>query len=158
MKDKTKKILSRVGIALAVLLAAIQLVPVSHATPAVESAAPMPPEVEEIASRACFDCHSHQTEWPWYSYVAPISWLVSRDVNEGRSELNFSRWDSYTAERLDHKMEELEEEVAEHEMPLKIYVPLHPAARLTDAERSQLIQWARSVRAELQVSSSDGDS
>ena len=153
MKDKTKKILTWLGVILGLALVAIQFVPVARANPPVDSAAPMPADVEAIARRACFDCHSNETVWPWYAYVAPVSWLVAHDVEEGRSELNFSTWDSYPADRLDHKMEELEEEVREGEMPLEIYVPLHPEARLSEAERDVLIQWARSVRAELNVAS-----
>jgi hypothetical protein len=87
-----------------------------------------------ILRRACFDCHSNETVWPWYAYVAPVSWLVASDVEEGREELNFSQWDAYNADRQAHKIKECGEEVAEGEMPLWFYVPAHPEARLSQAD------------------------
>lgn len=92
------------------------------------------PEVRALAQRACFDCHSNETRWPWYSHVAPVSWLVQRDVDKGRSKLNFSEWQLPQKEA-----DEAAEEVQKGEMPMKIFLPLHPEARLTDAERLQLI-------------------
>jgi hypothetical protein len=86
-----------------------------------------------LAERACFDCHSNQTRWPWYSHVAPMSWLVQNHVDEGRSVLNFSEWG-----RGNSEAGEAAETVREREMPPRSYVLLHPAARLTDAEREQL--------------------
>jgi len=86
-----------------------------------------------LAERACFDCHSNQTHWPWYSNVAPMSWLVQNHVDEGRRELNFSEWNRGNSEGG-----EAAEEVREGEMPPRSYLLLHPHARLTDAEREQL--------------------
>ncbi len=91
------------------------------------------PETRALAQRACFDCHSNETVWPWYSHVAPSSWLVQKDVEVGRSELNFSEWDK-PQDEADHagKM------VTRGKMPLKKYLLLHPGARLTDTERDAL--------------------
>jgi len=86
-----------------------------------------------LAEPACFDCHSNQTRWPWYSHVAPISWPVQNPVEEGRSVLNFSEWN-----RGNSEAGEAAETVREREMPPRSYLLLHPAARLTDAEREQL--------------------
>jgi hypothetical protein len=86
-----------------------------------------------LADRACFDCHSNQTRWPWYSHVAPMSWLVQNHVDEGRSVLNFSEWN-----RGNSEADEASEAVREGEMPPRSYLLLHPEARLTDAEREQL--------------------
>lgn len=86
-----------------------------------------------LAERACFDCHSNQTRWPWYSHVAPMSWLVQSHVDEGRRELNFSEWN-----RGNPEAREAAETVREREMPPRSYLLLHPEARLTDAEREQL--------------------
>lgn len=91
------------------------------------------PVTRTLAERACFDCHSNQTHWPWYSNVAPMSWLVQNHVDEGRRELNFSEWTRGHAEAG-----EAAEAVREREMPPRSYVLLHPDARLTDAEREQL--------------------
>ena len=91
------------------------------------------PQTRDLAKRACFDCHSNETTWPWYSYVAPVSWLIYRDVTEGRSRLNFSEWNQNQRAAL-----EASEQVLSGEMPPFYYVPLHPSARLTTAERQQL--------------------
>lgn len=89
-------------------------------------------QTENLVRTACFDCHSNETVWPWYSNIAPMRWLVVRDVNEGREELNYS-----TGRRLE--LDEMIETIREGEMPPAIYLPLHPEARLSDAEKAQLI-------------------
>jgi hypothetical protein len=79
---------------------------------------------------SCFACHSNQTKWPWYSHVAPISWLVTHDVNHGREELNFTRWGDYDEDERTEKIEEIWEMVEDGEMPPWFYLPLHPEATL----------------------------
>ena len=91
------------------------------------------PQTRALAKRACFDCHSNQTVWPWYSYMAPVSWLVYRDVMQGRSRLNFSEWN-----RPQNAGLEASEQLLSGEMPPSFYLPLHPSAQLTDAEKQQL--------------------
>ena len=103
------------------------------------------PEVSTILRNACYDCHSNETVYPWYADVAPMSWLVIHDVNEGREELNFSEWISYTLKRKNHKLEEIVEMVEEGEMPLGIYKPLHSEARLTDLQKELIISWAKNL-------------
>jgi hypothetical protein len=96
-------------------------------------------ETRALAQRACFDCHSNQVVWPWYSNIAPVSWLVQRDVDEGREHLNFSDWDATLAHWEDHDVgEEMAETIHEGEMPLPIYLITHPGARLTNAEKTAL--------------------
>jgi hypothetical protein len=92
------------------------------------------PQTRALAKRACFDCHSNETVWPWYSYIAPVSWLVYNDTMEGRRRLNFSEWTS-----SQRGAGEITEKIQEGEMPPAIYLPMHPAARLTAAEKQQLI-------------------
>jgi hypothetical protein len=87
-----------------------------------------------LAQRACFDCHSNETVWPWYSHVAPASWLVQRDVEHGREHLNFSEFD-----RPQDDAHEAAEMVQKGKMPLSYYLPAHPAARLSADERAALI-------------------
>jgi hypothetical protein len=106
----------------------------------------LPADVATILERSCADCHSHRTEWPWYSQIAPVSWLVARDVNEGRSHLNFSRWADYEPYRQHTLLEEICEEVEEGEMPLPFYTPLHGDAALSDADRTSLCDWTREAR------------
>ncbi len=91
------------------------------------------PQTRELAKRACFDCHSNETTWPWYSNVAPMSWLIQRDVDSGRRRLNFSEWNSARRERG-----RMGESVAEGSMPPWYYVILHPSANLSNAETQQL--------------------
>ena len=120
---------------------AIQLVPVDRTNPPVTREVRWDSDgTRELARRACYDCHSNETEWPWYARVAPASWLVAEDVEEGREHLNFSVWDEPN-EDLDEIVEVLEE----GEMPLKKYTLLHPSARLTDEERQALIQGLRAT-------------
>ncbi len=93
------------------------------------------PETRALAVRACYDCHSNETKWPWYTNVAPVSWLIQREVDEGREELNFSTW-GQSGEG--EEGEELSEAIYEGGMPPAQYLLLHPTARLTDAEKQAL--------------------
>ena len=99
-------------------------------------------QTRELAQRACFDCHSNDTAWPWYASVAPVSWLVQRDVDHGREHLNFTDWNQSHEEHghEGHEPEDLVEAIREGEMPPATYLRLHPDARLTDAEREALIE------------------
>ena len=127
---------------LLVLLTAvlIQLIPYGH-THTNPSKAIEPvwnsADTRELFRRACFDCHSNKTTWPWYSNVAPVSWLLQRDVNGGRSHLNFTEWDLPQKHAKD-----VAEQVRSDEMPPWFYRPMHPAARLSAAEKQALIEGA----------------
>ena len=120
------------------LLVAVQFVPYGHdrvnppvvMEPSWDSAA-----TRDLAKRACFDCHSNETRWPAYSRVAPVSWLIRHDVDEGRAMLNFSEW-----QRPQEEAVESAEVVIEGEMPPAIYVWMHSEARLSDAEQDQLVR------------------
>lgn len=90
-------------------------------------------QTRELAARACFDCHSNETVWPWYSNVAPLSWLVQRDVDEGREHLNYSEWNR------PQEGEESAETVREGSMPPRSYLLTHPDARLTATELAALV-------------------
>jgi hypothetical protein len=90
-------------------------------------------ETESLMRTACYDCHSNETVWPWYSSIAPVSWLVARDVNEGREVLNFSTGEG------ELEGEDMVNEILEGEMPPNIYLTMHPAANLTEDQRTQLI-------------------
>ena len=131
---------------LAAAVVAAQLVPISRTNPPVTGAIDAPRAVQALLDRSCIDCHSNETVWPWYSRIAPVSWLVARDVRKGREELNFSEWADYSERRRNGKYEDIAELVENGEMPLKIYLPLHPNARLSDADRRVLIDWARTHR------------
>ncbi|HEX6568152.1 MAG TPA: heme-binding domain-containing protein [Acidimicrobiales bacterium] len=119
------------------LLVAVQFVPYGwrHPNPPVSQDAPWPDaESERIARQSCYDCHSNETEWPAYSYVAPMSWLVRGDVESGREELNFSEWD-----RDDGEADDAVESIVEGAMPPRQYTLIHPGASLSDAEVDRLV-------------------
>ncbi len=116
----------------------IQLIPYGHNhtnPPVVQEPQWDSPQTRDLAVRACFDCHSNQSVWPVYSNIAPISWLVQHDVEEGRQRLNFSEWN-----RPQREARNAGREVQRGDMPDPKYLPLHPAARLTDAEKQALVQ------------------
>jgi hypothetical protein len=132
-----KKTILWVVAAIVVVGLLIQLIPLPGRgnNPPVTSEPPWDsPATRALAKRACFDCHSNETVWPWYSYVAPISWLVYNDTMEGRSRLNFSEWS--TSPRVS---DEIGGVISEGEMPPAVYLPMHPSARLTAAEKQRLI-------------------
>ncbi len=132
------------------VLVLIQFIPAAPTTnPPVTGEIQASAEVMEILRTSCYDCHSHETEWPWYSRVAPSKWLVRHDVAEGREHVNFSVWSGYDTDDADHALEEMLEVLEEGEMPLWYYTPLHPSATLSDDERATLVTWAESRRAEL---------
>lgn len=128
-------IVKKVGIGAVALLVLIQLAPFGHDRtnpPVTGQPKWSDPETKATFDRACADCHSHQTKWPWYSYVAPVSWLVIHDVDEGRAHFNVDAW----GPQGHNEGDEAAEEVEEGEMPLPIYLPMHPEAKLSDAERA----------------------
>ena len=133
------------AIAFCVAFIAIQLVPVNRTNPPVEGDLRPAPEVASVLHRACYDCHSNETRWPWYSRIAPVSWVITRDVNEGRAALNYSTWNQLSAEKQAEAMKESWDEVAEGKMPTWYYVPLHPEARLTPNDQSVLRAWSGSA-------------
>ena len=100
-----------------------------------------PAQIEELLTRACYDCHSNQTRWPWYSRIAPVSWLIERDVSLGREELNFSEWGSYYPQTRRRKLQWMGRVLREGSMPPWTYRVMHPRARLNEAERAMLEQW-----------------
>jgi len=136
MATRRRRFLLRAGLGLRVVAVLLQLVPYGrdHTNPPVTRDAPWPDaRARELATAACYDCHSNQTRWPPQSYVAPFSWLLTRDVEQGRAGLNFSTWDSD-----DGEADDAAEAVAEGSMPPRRYVLVHPDASLDAAERQVL--------------------
>lgn len=119
------------------IFAVIQLVPFGHDhtdPPVLQEPVWDSPQTRDLARRACLNCHGNQTVWPWYSNVAPVSWLTQRDVNGGRRHLNFSEWN-----KPQRHSKDVIKEIKSGDMPPWFYLPMHPEARLTDAEKSALI-------------------
>lgn len=136
--------ITRILLVVVTVLVLIQLVPYGreHPNPPVTGEPSWDrPKTKALFERACGDCHSHKTKWPWYANIAPASWLVTHDVLEGREHFNVSAWGAQKRNEGEDAAEELEE----GEMPLVIYVPLHPEARLSADEREQLIAGLRAT-------------
>ncbi len=139
----------KLRIILLVLLAVfviIQIIPVNR--PANEptnynffTANNVPEDMEIMIRNACFDCHSHEVNYPWYAYVAPVSWKVASDVKEGRQNLDFSNWNKLDKRKKLNALDEIGDEVGHGEMPLKIYTVIHSDARLTEADRDRIVLW-----------------
>jgi hypothetical protein len=102
---------------------------------------PPPPQIAALLHAACYDCHSSETKWPWYAHLAPASWLVASDVNEGRRHLDFSDW-PVEADRVAKKFDRINEVLDYREMPPKKYTLLHPEARLSEAQHQTLLDWS----------------
>jgi hypothetical protein len=137
-KVRWSRVLRWAAAVLVVFFLILQAIPYgrAHDTPGTVREPPWDsPRTRELAVRACFDCHSNQTAWPWYSHVAPVSWYVQRHVEEGRGELNFSEFGIGRQETSDTA-----EVVRDGTMPPGYYLPLHSAARLSDEERAALIR------------------
>ena len=147
MMKQLGRVVKWAALAFCVAFIAIQLVPVNRTNPPVQGDFRGSAEVVSVLRRACYDCHSNETVWPWYSRVAPVSWVIAHDVTEGRAELNFSTWDQLSTEKQAKAMKESWKEVAEGEMPTWYYVVLHPEARLSANDQSVLQAWSDSPAA-----------
>ncbi|MGV6829323.1 MAG: heme-binding domain-containing protein [Flavobacteriales bacterium] len=99
-------------------------------------------KIAKLLKNACYDCHSNESNIPWYGTIAPSKWLVYHDINEAREELNFSIWNTYKKSKKANLLDDISSEIEENEMPLKKYVWLHHKAKLSKQEKEALIQWA----------------
>ena len=116
--------------------------PVDRSNPPAQGVVPAPQPVLAVLQRSCFDCHSNQTRWPWYAYVAPVSWKVANDVHRGRHELNFTEWNRASARKRARVAAKVWDEVEEGKMPLPQYLRMHPEAHLSEADLAALREWA----------------
>jgi len=142
-----KQVLKLSPFALLAVLVALQFIrpaktnPTSEPALALQAHATVPAEVNAAFERACRDCHSNQTDWPWYSNVAPASWLVADDVRIGRQQLNLSEWGKYNARQAENKLDEICGVVQAGSMPPKAYLVTHPQAKLSAAEITAICTW-----------------
>ena len=114
----------------------------------------VPEDVKAILERSCYDCHSNRTTWPWYSYIAPSSWLTANDVNTGRRMMNLSTWGSYKRSRMLNRLDQISDQLTNHEMPLKRYLLIHPNAKLSQDEVDLVSTWAEKERDRLMAEDS----
>lgn len=103
-------------------------------------------EVKAILETTCFDCHSSNTNYPWYNTITPVNFWLDSHVKDGKKHLDFSKWSDYSVKKKDHKFEELAEEVEEKKMPLPSYTWTHGDANLTDAQIKAIVDWVNQVR------------
>ncbi len=141
----------RIIIAIIILFAAIQFIPVERTNPPESAPLQAQSDIMQILKSSCFDCHSNQTVWPLYSKIAPLSWVIADHVNDGRRHLNFSKWNEYSPKKQLRKLDELAEEVEEGKMPLDQYLYLHSEAKLSPAEKEKLLNWAHTAMDSVQL-------
>ena len=142
-------------IVLVVAFLAIQVVRPARTNPPVDSSRTIhsqlqpPPEVARILERSCIDCHTNQTRWPWYSNVAPVSWLVANDVSEAREQMNLSEWAKYERKDAEELLEEICEETSKGNMPLPSYLLIHRSSKLSPQDVRTLCEWSKAARERL---------
>tara|TARA_B110000037_G_scaffold219524_1_gene284883 strand:+ start:822 stop:1238 length:417 start_codon:yes stop_codon:yes gene_type:complete len=134
------KLVPKIAVASVGVFLALQFFQPDRSAPPVSADFDGPVQVKAILQKKCYECHSNETQWPWYSYVAPLSWWIEDHVVEGRKELNFSKWGNYKSKS--EKMEEIYDEVADELMPLKSYLITHPSHKVTGEELEIIEAWA----------------
>lgn len=129
----------------------IQLIPINTENPEIKSPLLFPDSIEILVRNACYDCHSNETKWPWYTSLAPVSWIMLDHVEDGRKHLNFSDWESYSLKRKIHKLEEISEELRKNAMPLKDYKMMHPEAEWNEGELNKVLSWNTTLSDSLKI-------
>jgi len=130
-----------VFVILVIVFIGIQYIEVDRTNPPVKADLEAPREIKNLLKKACYDCHSYETTWPWYSKVAPVSWLVSDDVEEARKHLNFSEWENLPRSKKEDLKKNIWEELVADDMPPKKYIYLHPDASLEMIQKNILKRW-----------------
>lgn len=145
------KWVKRILVLLLLLLVAIQFFPVKRpannpdTTNDLIYVEKLKGDVPAILKTSCYDCHSNQTNYPWYSHVAPVSWLLADHIKEGRDKLNFSDWKLNNKRRKIRQLEDIKEQVQHGEMPIDNYTYVHRKAKLTDKQRQLLVSWSETM-------------
>ena len=148
--------IKKLGLLIVAVVLILQFIPVDRTNPEIDKTKDFltnvnaSPEISNIIKTSCYDCHSNHTVWPWYSFVAPVSWVVADHVEHGRKELNFSEWTDFEFKRKDHKLEECVEAIEEGWMPDGNYVKMHEEANLTSEQRELLIAFFKDARSNLE--------
>jgi len=111
----------------------------------------VPANVDSILVKACKDCHSNNTRYPWYNNIQPVTWFLNNHVIEGKEELNFDEFATYKISRQYHKLEEIKKQIDKDEMPLSSYTLIHRDAVLTEADKHELISWSEGIRKQMEA-------
>ena len=142
-----KLTIKKVGILLLILLIVIQFFTIDKTTKPTDGSKDIialtsaNPEISTILKTSCYDCHSNQPVYPWYTNIAPLSWWIKHHIKEGSQNLNFSEWGTYSKKRKNHKLDECAEMLIENEMPLTSYAIIHKEAKLNDNQKNLLLNW-----------------
>lgn len=134
-----------------IVISVIQFIPVDRENKPVKKSENFvdvlrtPPKVQQLLKNACYDCHSNETVYPYYAFIAPFSWSVKHHVNEGREHLNFSEWATFNADLKKNMLVNSIDEIQQQAMPMTAYVPYHPKANLTNAQRTVLVNYFDSL-------------
>jgi hypothetical protein len=155
------KVVKWAAIILAILFVGSQFVRPAKTNPPIDegktlqATTQVPPAVARILDRACYDCHSSRTTWPWYTNIAPVSWFLVDHVNGGRKAMSFSEWATYPAQKIGRRLKGICKEVKSGDMPLSSYLILHPEAKLSEADKQVLCDWTSQEMARLNIPASD---
>ncbi len=150
-----KKIIRKILVVLLIILVLIQFVRIDKTNPTTDSTKDFiivtnpDTETATILKTSCYDCHSNESTYPWYTNIAPVSWWIKHHIDEAREELNFSEWGNYKPKKANHKMEEAVELVEEGEMPMSSYTLIHGSAKLSEAQKEKLITFFNSLRTDI---------
>lgn len=142
------KLFKRILLFVIILLIAIQFIPYKHPQTNNNTkgdiivTGQISGEIASILKTSCYDCHSNQTHYPWYSHIAPVSWLLASHINEGKEDLNFSEWNSYNKRRKISKLSDIKELVEKNEMPISSYTFIHRKAKLNEHEKNLIMKWS----------------
>jgi len=148
-----------IAIVVAVIFIGLQFTTPRHTNPTVDAAQTLaatiavPPDVSAVFARSCNDCHSNQTNWRWYTYVAPVSWFTVGHVNDGRKELNLSEWGRYGTRMKDTRLKAICAQTRSGTMPLASYAWVHRDTKLSPAEAKKICDWTENTRKQLAATS-----
>ena len=151
-----KSILKKAAITAIVLLAVIQFFKtkenksVQTSENAITQHYDVPENIQNILKISCYDCHSNNTNYPWYNKIQPVNWWLADHVNEGKRKLNFDEFNTYSTKKKLHKLDEVIETIRENEMPLKSYTLIHGDAQLSDSDQQDIETWAKKIKNEIQ--------
>ncbi len=152
-----KKIITIVGVILIAGFAAIQFFQIDKSQPPIvraetlESAVVVPPDISLILGRSCNDCHSHATIYPWYSNVQPVGWFLKNHMDGGKQKMNFSLFNTYSAQKKANRLDGICEQVTSREMPLPSYLWIHRSSVLSDSDIKALCDWANQEKGKIVV-------
>ncbi|WP_339652591.1 heme-binding domain-containing protein [uncultured Maribacter sp.] len=146
------KVVKKIALVLLVAFVGIQFIPTernqSDSVPSTDFMLVnnVPENIQKKLQVSCYDCHSNNTDYPWYNKVQPVAWYLEDHVEHGKEELNFNEWDSYSSRRKNSKLKSIISQIEDDEMPLKSYTLIHRDARLSDNEKKIVLDWVSKLK------------